>query len=340
MGLGSLDDVDLARAREKAADARKLHKDGEDPIRVREAALTAKRVEDARAMTFGECAKAYIDTHSSAWRSAPHLNQWNKSLSTYVLPVLGPLPVKQIDVALVVKVLEPIWTSKAETARRVRARIESILRWAKASEFRSGDNPARWEGHLENLLPRQSRKKGHFAAMPYAKVASFIAGLGDDLPALALEFTILTAARTSEVMGARWPEIDFNSRVWTVPAERTKAHREHRVPLVGRALEILKSLPQSGDRIFPLGQDGMLDRTPSGVTVHGFRSSFRDWCYEQTNFPREIAEAALGHATGDQTELAYRRGDAIEKRRKLMEAWANYCSRPPVAGKKVLTFKR
>jgi integrase len=208
MGLGSLDDVGLAEAREKAAAARKLHKDGEDPIKVRDAALTAKRVE-------------------------------------------------------------------------------------KASEFRSGDNPARWKGHLENLLPRHSKRQKHFEAMPYTKVAAFIVGLGNDLSALALEFTILTAARTGEVMGARWTEVDFESKVWTVPAERTKRQRAHRFPLAPRALEILKSLPRSDARIFPLGHAGMLNRTLAGATVHGFRSSFRTWCSEQTNFPREIAEAAL-----------------------------------------------
>jgi integrase len=328
MGLGSLDDVPLAEARERAASARKLHRDGEDPKAVRDAARLAKRVEEAKAMTFAECAKAYVDTHSSAWRSARHLNQWNKSLSQYVLRTLGPLPVQQIDVALVVKVLQPIWTSKAETARRVRSRIASILDWATASEFRSGENPARWKGHLENLLPRQSKKKKHFGAMPYAEVGAFVAGLSPQLADLALEFTILTAARTGEVMGACWPEIDFESRVWTIPAERTKGQREHRVPLAPRAMEILRALPRNAGRVFSLGQDGMLDRTPSGVTVHGFRSSFRDWCAEQTNFPRELAEAALGHATGDATERAYRRGDVLEKRRKLMEAWARYCSRP------------
>jgi integrase len=348
MGLGSLDDVSLAEARERATAARKLHRDGEDPKAIRNAARLAKRVEAAKAMTFEQCARAYIDGHSSGWRNAQHLNQWNTSLSTYVLPILGPLPVSQVDEALVMNVLrqplldkkkQPFWTSKPETARRVRSRIESILDWATASKFRSGDNPARWKGHLKILLPRQTEKKKHLEAMPYIQVASFITGLGNDVPALALEFTILTAARTGEVRGARWTEVDFESKVWTIPAERTKRQREHRVPLAPRALEILKGLPRTGGRIFPLGQNGMLDKTPEGVTVHGFRSSFRTWCSEQTNFPREVAEAALGHATGDQTERAYQRGDVLEKRRKLMEAWANYCSRP-VPDSRVLTFKR
>jgi integrase len=339
MGLGGLDDVSLAEARERAAAARKLHKDGEDPKAVRDAARLAKRVEAAKAMTFAQCAKAYINTHSAGWRSPKHLNQWNASLSTYVLPVLGPLPVAQVDRPLVMKVLEPIWTKKPETARRVRTRIELILDWATASDFRSGDNPARWKGYLENLLPRHSKKREHFEAMPYTKVAGFIAGLGNDLPALALQFIILTAARTGEVRGACWSEVDFDSRVWTIPAERTKAQREHRVPLAPRALEILKSLPRSDTRIFPLGHDVMRGRTPDAVTVHGFRSSFRTWCAETQNFPREVAEAALGHAVGDLTERSYQRGDVLEKRRKLMEAWANYCSRPAPDGH-VLAFKR
>jgi integrase len=343
MGLGSLDDVPLAEARERAAAVRKLHRDGQDPKAVRDAAKLARRIEAARAMTFGQCVTAYIASHSSGWRSAPHLNQWNESLRKYVLPVFGALPVREIDVALVMRVVQPLWTTKTETASRVRGRIESILDWATASGFRSGDNPARWKGHLENLLPKKTKvaKVEHFAAMPYAQVAAFIVGLENDLTALALEFTILTAARTSEVMGARWPEVDFESKVWTIPAERTKAQREHRVPLAPRALEILKGLPQGGDQVFRIGRDDMQAKTrPAGVTVHGFRSSFKDWCSEQTNFAWEVSEAALGHAPGDKTERAYRRGDVLEKRRKLMEAWANYCSRPAGAGEKVLTFKR
>ena len=337
MGLGSLDDVSLPEAREKAATARKLHKEGEDPIKVRDAARMAKRLEAAKAMTFGQSAEAYINAHSPGWRSTRHLNQWKESLSDYALPALGSLPVQQVDVALVMKVLQPIWTAKPETASRVRARIESILDWATASGFRQGDNPARWKGHLENLLPKKTKikKVKHFAAMPYNEVGAFLAGLGPSIAARALEFTILTATRTGEVMGARWSEVDFDWRVWTIPPERTKAHREHRVPLAPRALEILEALPRNGDRIFPLGHNRMRNETGEGVTVHGFRSSFSDWAAEQTNFPRELAEAALGHATGDATERAYRRGDMLDKRRRLMEAWAAFCSKPRVAGEVV-----
>jgi len=336
MGLGSLDDVTLQEARERAAAARKLHRDGQDPIEAREAARSAKRLESAKATTFDQCASAYISAHRPSWRSAKHLNQWIESLRAYASPVIGPLPVQQVDVALVLKIIQPIWLSKNETASRVRQRIEAVLDWATACGFRAGDNPARWRGLLENLLPptRKIRNVRHLAAMPYSDVRAFLAELRkrDRLPARALEFTILTAARTAEVLQARWSEIDFDARVWTVPASRTKAHREHRVPLSLRALELLQGLPRSGDQIFKCWQAAMLGEVPRGVTVHGFRSSFRDWCAEQTNFPREVAEAALGHVVGDSTERAYRRGDVLEKRRRLMEAWAAYCQKAAPAG--------
>ena len=339
MELGSLDDVPLAEAREKAAAARKLFLAGEDPIEVRELARNQKRLTAARAMTFSQCAEAYIAAHHPAWRSARHLRQWNELLRDYVTPILGPLPVQQIDVALVMKVLQPIWLSKTETASRVRQRVESILDWATASGFRSGENPARWRGHLENLLPQASKvqKVKHLAALPYGQLAGFLTELRarPGLAARALEFTILTATRSGEVLGARWSEIDFESRVWTVPAERTKAHREHRVPLAPRALEILRGLPRDGDRVLRLGHAAMWKESPENITVHGFRSSFRDWCAEQTNFPREIAEAALGHVVGDSTERAYRRGDVLEKRRRLMEAWSAYCAKTAPAGEVV-----
>jgi integrase len=339
MGLGSLNDVTLAEARERATAARKMHRDGQDPIDAREAARTAKRLEATRAMTFAQCAEAYIDAHKAGWRSTRHLDQWNESLRLYIAPVLGALPVQQIDVALVMKTLQPIWREKTETASRVRQRIEAVLDWATASGFRSGDNPARWKGHLENLLPHTDKiqKVKHLAAMSYSAVGAFITELRarPGLAARALEFTILTATRSAEALGARWSEIDFAAGVWTIPAERTKGQREHRVPLASRALEILRGLPRDGDRVFPLGRTAMWLESPDGVTVHGFRSSFRDWCAEQTNFPREVAEAALGHIVGDSTERAYRRGDVLEKRRRLMEAWAAYCQKAAPAGEVV-----
>ena len=261
MGLGSLDDVTLQEARERAAAARKLHRDGQDPIEAREAARSAKRLESAKATTFDQCASAYISAHRPSWRSAKHLNQWIESLRAYASPVIGPLPVQQVDVALVLKIIQPIWLSKNETASRVRQRIEAVLDWATASGFRTGDNPARWKGHLENLLAHTDKiqKVKHLAAMPYSEAGAFITELRarPGLAARALEFTILTATRSNEALGARWSEIDFAAGVWTIPAERTKGQREHRVPLAPRALEILRGLPRDGDRVFPLGRTAM-----------------------------------------------------------------------------------
>jgi integrase len=342
MGLGSLDDITLVEAREGAAAARKLHHDGVDPIEARESARTARQLEATKAMTFDQCAEAYIAAHRPSWRSDRHLKQWNESRE-YVRPVLGRLPVQQIDTGLVLKILQPIWQTKAVSASRTRQRIESILDWATASGFRQGENPARWRGHLENLLPATGKIKQvkHLAALPYGEVGAFLAKLRarDDLACRALEFTILTATRSGEALGARWSEVDFESRVWTVPAERTKGQREHRVPLAPRALEILREIQNHrhvvDSRVFRLSRVSMWLEVPEGVTVHGFRSSFRDWCAEQTNFPREIAEAALGHIVGDSTERAYRRGDVLEKRRRLMEAWAAYCSKAAPAGEVV-----
>jgi len=261
MGLGSLNDVTLAEARERATAARKMHRDGQDPIAARESARTAQRLEATRAMTFAQCAEAYIDTHKAGWRSTRHLNQWNESLRLYIAPVIGALPVQQIDVALVMKTLQPIWRERTVTAARVRQRIEAVLDWATASGFRTGDNPARWKGHLENLLAHTDKiqKVKHLAAMPYSEVGAFITELRarPGLAARALEFTILTATRSNEALGARWSEIDFAAGVWTIPAERTKGQREHRVPLAPRALEILRGLPRDGDRVFPLGRTAM-----------------------------------------------------------------------------------
>jgi len=332
MGLGSVNDVSLQEARERAAAARKLHKDGQDPIEARKAARTAKRLEPAKAMTFDQCAEDYI---AAGWRSVRNTVEWTQPLKTYASPVIGSMPVPQIDVSLIIKALQPIWTSKPITAGRVRRRIQAVLDWATARGFRQGDNPARWQGNLENLLPPLSkiRKVKHLAALPYAEVAAFLADLRKrpDLAARALEFTILTAARFREVLGARWSEIDFDQRCWTVPAERTKAHREHRVPLSTRALEILKGVPRTGDKIFKLTHSEMWELVHSNLTVHGFRSTFRDWCAEQTNFPREIAEAALGHVVGDETERAWQ-DDALETRRRLMDAWSRSCMKPVAEG--------
>jgi integrase len=367
MGLGALNAVPLASAREKAAECRKLVGLGADPLTARKADKAKAKLAAAKGMTFKQCAETYIESHKAGWRNEKHAAQWDTSLETYVYPLIGNLPVQDIDVALIMKVLEQkkeglkkgdkdkkFWEATPETANRVRNRIESILDWATAREYRRGENPARWRGHLENLLPRRSKLKGvkHHAALPYDEIGDFVQklkqqeGMGID----AFEFLILTAARTGEVTGARWSEFDLEKKIWTIPANRIKAGREHRVPLAERAAQILKKCgpPKPKDEpekqqalVFPgrnkgkpLSKMGLLTLLKHmkrrDITVHGFRSSFRDWCAEQTAFSREVAESALAHVTGDKTELAYRRGDLFEKRRRLMDAWAAYCAKPSV----------
>lgn len=348
MGLGSLDTVGLAEARELALEARKLRLRGKDPLTEKRAQRAATEAESAKAMTFAEAADKYIASHASGWRSAIHTAQWTQSLADHVLPIVGALPVQAIDTALVMKVLEPIWNTKPETASRVRGRIEAVLDWARARGYRTGENPAKWRGHLAQLLPPRSKvqRVEHMPAMPYAEIGAFMVRLREqrEVSAAALEFTILTAARSGEVIGAKWGEID--GRVWTVPAERMKAGKQHRVPLSDAAMAVLDRMRaiRKGDYIFPRPFTknyllGVVRRMGLEVSVHGFRSSFRDWCAEQTNYPREIAEAALGHVVGDKTEAAYRRGDALEKRARLMTAWAEYCARPQATGS-VTTLKR
>jgi len=309
--------------------------------------------------TFGKAADDYIEVMEQQWSNAKHRAQWATTL-TKDAAKLRPLPVDEVTTEDVMAVLRPIWTVKPETALRLRGRIECVLDAAKANNHRSGENPARWRGHLENLLPKRRKlTRGHHAAMPYAKVSSFVAGLRERkaMAALALEFLILTAARSGEVREARWSEFDLEAKVWTVPAVRMKAKREHRVPLSGRAVEILEAVkPLSNDK-----QEAVVFSAPKGgplsincfralllrmnlkgaeATPHGFRSSFRDWCGEVSVFPREVAEAALAHVVGDATERAYRRGDALEKRRKLMDAWSEYCEFSGAGGSVVAIGKK
>jgi integrase len=332
MGLGSAASVPLADAREKAASARRTIAQGLNPI--------DERKRDAGIPTFGEMADDVRKTLSAGFRNEKHKAQWKLTLETYAAP-LRARPVDTIATDDLLAVLKPIWTTKAETASRVRGRIEKVLDAAKAKGFRKGENPARWRGHLDHLLPRPSKlARGHHAAMPYEEVAVFIAKLRkrEATSALALELCILTAARTGEILGLRWPEIDLDKQIWTVPASRMKAGREHRVPLSPRAVAILRQLEKlkAGDFVFP----GQKTKSPfsgrvlqmvlrklgvKNATVHGFRSSFRDWAGNVSNFPREVTETALAHVIGDKAEQAYRRSDALEKRRKLMEAWASYC---------------
>jgi integrase len=356
MGLGSLDDVSLAEARDLARDARRLCKQGLDPIEARRNDRAARRVRHAKAMTFQECATAYIAAHQAGWKNKKHVKQWSQTLQDYVYPAFGFLPVQAIDVALVMKAVETIWTEKPVTAGRVRGRIESVLDWAATRGYRQGENPARWKGHLENLLPKKSkvRRVERHAALPYSEIGDFMAALRrqSGVGARALEFTILTAARTDEVREAPWDELgDLDERTWAIPAERMKADREHRVPLSDRALEIIDELRaiRQGALLFPgakagrpLSHGAMLRVLASmgrgNLTVHGFRSTFRDWAAERTNFPREVCEAALAHAVENKAEAAYSRGDLFAKRRQLMAAWARYCATAADGGAAVVAL--
>ncbi|MCC7253177.1 MAG: integrase arm-type DNA-binding domain-containing protein [Hyphomicrobium sp.] len=350
MGLGPLHTLTLQEARERARKARQALLDGIDPIEDRTSLRLAARAEAAKRMTFKEAAEKYIAAHRAGWKNEKHADQWEATLSTYAYPVIGNLSVADIEIGHITRILEPIWTEKTETASRVRGRIEAVLDWASVRGHRTGENPARWRGHLEKILPSKTKVRAvrHMPAMPYAEVGAFVRELRDvnSISAQALEFTILTACRTAEVTDARWDEIDFAKKIWTVPGERTKSGRPHRVPLSPRAIEILKTVPRIKGNPFVFhgareGQhlsnmamlEALRERRDRTFTVHGFRSTFRDWAAEQTNFPREIAEAALAHVLGDKTEAAYQRGDLLEKRRKLMEAWAGFCARPaPIAG--------
>src|SRR5262245_10212001 len=341
MGLGSLDTISLAEAREKALKCRKLRDQGIDPIEARRADRANAALEAARVMTFDQCRDAFIAAKQAGWRNGEHASPWRNSLATHVSPVFGKVPIEAVDTGLVMKVVQPLWTTKQETARRVRSRIELILDWAKARAYRDGENPARFRGHLKHLLADipEVRRVKHHAALPYIEVAAFMADLRvhPGIAAKALEFTILTAARTGEVIGAQWDEINLKSKVWTVPPDRMKGSREHRVPLTEAAVAVLEEMRQlrqnefafPGDRrdmLSNMAMEMLLRRMGRDVTVHGFRSTFRDWAAERTDFPSEVAEAALAHVVGDKVEAAYRRGDLFEKRRRLMEAWAEFCT--------------
>jgi integrase len=336
MGLGPVNGVSLAEARKLATAARNEVANGRDPIEARDAGRRASQGRKA----FGDCALALLAAKQSEWRSAKHRQQWRVTLETHAAPI-WTMPVQDIGTEAVLSVLRPLWQTRTETASRVRGRIEAVLDAAKAQGLRQGENPARWRGHLDKLLPKRGKlSRGHFAAMSYAEIPAFMAALREleGMAALALEFAILTAARSGEALGARWPEIDLEAKVWTIPAPRMKAAREHRVPLSGRAMAILARLAEvnTGEFVF-FGQRPGKPLSPASLTmvlrrlqinratIHGFRSSFRDWAGNETHFPRELAEAALAHVIGDKSEQAYRRSDALEKRRALMEAWAAYC---------------
>jgi integrase len=349
LGLGPIHVVGLAEARQRARAARLQLLDGIDPIADRQAHQLAAKVAAAKMITFASCAEQYQTAHEGQWRSRKHREQFIGTLRQYAFPVFGTLPVAAVDTGLVLRALEPLWGAKTETARRLRGRIERVLDWATVRNYRAGDNPARWKGHLSEALPARTQAQvPHLAALPYGEIAEFMAALRAQhgTGARALEFTILTAARSGEVLGAKWSEIDFANRTWTVPAERMKAAREHRVPLADAAITLLQSLPSEDGNDFVFvggrgaGLSGMamphwLKRLRPDVTVHGFRSSFRDWASEQTSFPPEVCEQALAHTISNAVERAYRRGDLFEKRRRLMDEWGRYCARPVGTGEVV-----
>jgi integrase len=374
MGLGSIDDFTLAEARERARKARQQIADGIDPIQVKQDQRTARLLERAKQMTFQECAEAYMAAKGGKWTNERHRKQWSATLTTYAYPVIGKLPVGDVDTALVEKVLRPVFERVPETARRLRSRIEMVLSWATVAGYRKGDNPARWKDHLSHVLPESNHGHKHWPALPYDQVGEFMFELRnrEGLSPRALELTILTGVRTNEMLGAKWSEFDLKKKLWTVPRERTKGKAgkkyEHIVPLSNVAMAILTKLSEQriGDYVFPGAKKGgpisnmamaMIvrrmneERSKAGlskfidpkednreIVPHGFRSTFSDWVGDRSNFDRETREFAIGHAITDKTVAAYRRGTAVEKRRKLMDAWAGYCTRAPAAGDNVLSL--
>jgi len=350
MGLGALHTVTLADARAKARALRLQILDGTDPLAAKQRMASEemeRQAQQVRKITFRNCFEACLASHEGGWKNAEHRRQWRASIEQDVLPVIGDLAVDDIGTPHIIRVLEPIWKTKPETASRTRGRIERILAWATVRQFRSGDNPARWRGHLAEMFPAVGKiaKVNHHEAMPYVEVPNFMSKLRgvDHLAARALEFTVLCAARTGETLGMTWGEIDFASRCWTIPGHRMKGGKTHKVPLPNRAVEILQALPHREGCIFEIGEVAMLLQLREvhggkGPTVHGFRSSFRDWCSERTSYPPVVAEQALAHAVGSKTEKAYARSDLYEKRRKLMQAWADWCARPVPAGATVVTL--
>jgi integrase len=356
LGLGPVHTVGLKDARERARVARLSLLDGIDPLEAKKAAKVQRALAAAKAMTFSEAARSYLDQHSAKWRNSVHAAQWPSTLKTYVDPILGQLPVAEIDVPLVLKTLEQklgaargypagsFWMTRPETAKRVRGRIEVILDWAKARGYRTGDNPAAWST-IGQVLPARGQiaKVQHHPALEYRELPVFMAALRalEGSAARALEFLILTAARRQEVIGAKWEEIDIEHGVWTVPAGRMKASKEHRVPLSARTVELLESLYREAENPFifigprraGLSRSAMAEVLKragrTDVTVHGFRSSFRDWAAERTAYPNHVVEMALAHAIPAAVEAAYRRGDLLDKRRRLMAEWGKFCASPP-----------
>jgi integrase len=344
MGLGAFPGVTLAKAREKAREARELIEQGSDPILIRERAQSQLRANQAGAVTFKEAAISFITLKTPEWRNLKHAAQWGTTLEAYAFPVIGALHVQDVHDTHILRILEPIWQAKTATATRLRGRIESILDWATAKKYRQGENPARWRGHLEKLLssPKKTTAVVHHEAISVDSAPSFYHSLRKraGFAARALEFVLLTASRSGEVRGAKWSEIDLTRGVWTVPGSRMKAGKEHRSPLSKSALEILSWQPkiEGCDLVFPSPRGGALSdmaltavmrRMELTAVPHGLRSTFRDWAGDHTNFPRDLAEMALAHKVSDETEAAYRRSDMLERRRAMMQAWADFLSTLP-----------
>lgn len=361
LGLGAYPDVSLSDAREAAEEQRKLLRNHVDPIETMKERRIAAAVEAAKSLTFKECAERYIEAHKASWKSDKHAGQWTATLETYAYPVIGHLPVSTVDTGLVLKIVEPIWSTKTETASRIRGRVETILSWARARGYRTGENPATWRGHLDQLLPARSQVAPveHHAALQYRDLPAFMAKLRakHGISARALEFTILTAARTGDTIGGKWREVDKAEKLWTVPKDRVKGKkgarkRDHVVPLSAPALAVLEDLPVEGDYLFPGGEKGAglsnaamsellkgMGYSPDVATVHGFRSTFKDWCMEQTAYGDELSEMALAHTIKDKVKAAYHRGDMLEKRRRLMTDWARFCEQRPVTARNVTAIR-
>lgn len=355
MGLGGYPDVGLADARAAAREARAKVRDGVDPIEEGRAKRSALAAATAAALTFRQCSEKYLAAHQSAWRNEKHAAQWASTLETYAHPHIGHLMVRDVALAHVMNVLQPIWTTKTETASRVRGRVESVLDWATAHGYREGLNPARWRGHLDKLLPKPSKvaKVEHRQALPVSDVGAFMEKLRTmpGVAARALEFTILTAARSGEVRGMAWDEIDLTNKLWVVPATRMKAGREHRVPLSDAAVALIEAQPHIGESplVFTAPRGGQLSdmsmlavvkRMEAPCVPHGFRSSFRDWVGERTSYPGDMAELALAHTISDKVEAAYRRGDMFDKRRQLMADWAAFCSLVGTKGEVIILRRK
>jgi integrase len=356
MGLGPYPDTSLAKARAKAGDARTLLARGINPIEEKKRQAKAATPEQKQVMTFDLAVEQFLDDREGGWKNAKHRQQWRNTLKTYASPAIGKKEVADITTADVLQILKPIWQTKAETASRVRGRIESVLDWAKVNNFRTGENPAAWRGHLAHILPARNKKRTvrHHPALPFSEVPEFMDELRDNIAisSRALQFTVLTAVRTSEAINATWNEIDLDARLWIIPKQRMKADVEFRVPLADAAIAVLKALPRidGNPYLFPGARNGrplsnmamleLLRGLRPGSTVHGFRSSFRDWAGDSTDFPRDTIEMCLAHAVEDEVEAAYRRSDMIAKRRRVMDAWASYCGRGVQKGEVIALANR